>query len=295
MLLTGFLIGLAAYALFALPRFFHRVDEGHVAALTTFGAAERDPKGGVVTRGPGLHFKLPWQRALVIAMKEQALELSGESGGRSALAADGTPLRLDSTMRFIPVAGQLEQYLFGLARPREHITGLFTSLVRNEIANFHVERDLDNRADLAKLDFARDAGSYALLRRELPELNRRIERFCEDTISSRYGVRFTGVDLIDLLPPEELSGALDAVMNASAEADVRYYRAEGVCHQRAVAAERSVAIAKNRADAVASEIVTIAESLASLDDRGVLDAYVQRRRDEVAAESRALFINEGSP
>lgn len=314
-LFVGLGAGLGLYLLFILSRSYVRVDEGFVAVITTFGAAERavDGKGQetIVAREPGLHFKWPWQRVVVVNMKEQNLDLSGEQGGRTAMAEDGTILRFDSILRYEPVPNALAEFLFGLRTPLEHITGLFTCLLRNEIANFrptgaraHARVDEAPRAgdepapdgpsSLKTHEFAVPGGSFALIRRERGRLNASLESFARAEVGERYGVRFNAVDLIDILPPDELDAALNAVMNAQTEADAMYFRAESECQQRLLAAQRGVGIAKTRAEAIEREIDVLARTLAELDKAGTLDAYVERRRDEVLGEAKTTFLKEGA-
>lgn len=308
-LLVGLAVGLLTYVGYALTRSYFRVDEGHVAVLVTFGAAERDGDG-VRFRGPGLHLKWPWQHPIVVNMKEQNLDLAGEEGGRTAMAEDGTILRFDSILRYQPVETALAEFLFGLRTPLEHITGLFTCLLRNEIANFrptklrphykvdeaphagHERHDTEHPPSIGQREFAMQGGSFALIRRERGRLNASLEEFARAQVGERYGVRFNAVDLIDILPPDELDRALNAVMQAQTEADAHYFRAEGDCQQRLLAAERGVLIAKTRASAIAKEIDVIGAGLATLDDEGTLAAYVERRRDEVLGEARTTFFKE---
>lgn len=374
MLSLGIAAGLVAYLLFLSSRCFFRVEEGHLAVLASFGAAERKgggAEGALLTYGPGLHRKWPWQRAHHVAMMEQSVDLSGEEGGRTAMAEDGTLLRFDSVLRFLPMEDKLDQYLFGMRAPVEHITGLFTCILRNEIANFRdptsprpgtapvrargvavvAKAALANGASVSGADAAVDplsangapvssavtepasangapvssvdvepaagpdvgtalatviggpvrrhapeeyAGSYGLIRRERKELNRRIETFCREQMGDRYGVRFNAVDLTDILPPDELAVALNAVINAHTEAETRYARAEADCRQRVLASERGVDIARARAAAVETEISTLARHLAGLERQALLGEYVARRKSEALAEARTLFL-KGAP
>lgn len=287
-------MGLALYAVVLATRCWFRVDEGHLAVLTTFGAAETMPDNPkrLRTWGPGLHLKAPWQVAIVVPMMEQSLDLAGEQGGRTAMAEDGTVLRFDSFLRYTPVESELARFLFGLRAPREHMTGLFTCLLRNEIANFRAPRA--SEVEVRPFDFALQAGSYALIRRERALLNQRIAQFCRAEIGDRYGVRFHAVDLTDILAPDELADALNAVITAHTAADTRYFRAEGDCQQRVLAAEKGVEIARARARAIETEIDTLVDHLASLQRADTLDLYVARRRAEAHAESRAVFVKEGA-
>lgn len=299
MIETGFIVGVLLYLAYISYRCSFRVEEGHLAVLVTFGKAEtEDGKKQLRTYGPGIHFKKPWQRAIIVSMKEQSLDLNKEEGGGTAMAADGTILRLDSFVRYVPVKKELYEFLFGLERPLEHITGLFTCLLRNEIANFRgsgTEAQASDESNLAlRFDFAQQAGSYALIRRERKLLNDRIHSFCREKIDDRYGVHFNAVDLADILPPDELADALNAVIQAQSEAEARLFRAEGECQQRILAAERGVAIAKARAAAAETEVKKLADYLVELDRAGVLEAYVARRRAEVLGESRTTFLKEAA-
>jgi len=296
MLLLGFVIGLSLQAIVVLWRCTYRVEEGHRAVLVTFGRAETGPKGELLMHEPGLHWKKPWQHAMTVSMKEQSLDL-GDGEGAAAMASDGTILRLEAFVRYVPLEIELERFLCGMARPVEHITGLFTCLLRNEIANIRprppsAEHGLEVDALTARFDFAQQAGAYALVRQERRLLNARIQTFCEEKIADRYGVRFNAIDLADILPPDELAEALNAVMQSESEAEARLHRVEGECRQRIVSAERGVQIARSRSHAVELEIKKLASFLADLEDRAVLGDYVARRRAEVAAESRALFVKE---
>jgi regulator of protease activity HflC (stomatin/prohibitin superfamily) len=288
----GFALGVAIYGAFALSRCFFRVGEGHLAVLTTFGAVERVASGGLHTFGPGLHRKRPWQHVLLVPTMEQSVDLSGEKGGQMAMAEDGTVLRFDSILRYQPIESRLEEFLFGLRAPIEHITGLFTCLLRNEIANFRAEGSARN--DLALPDLGAGGGAYALIRRERVDLNRRIADFCRTQIGDRYGVHFNAVDLTDILPPDELAEALNGMIQAQTEAEALYFRAQADCEQRVLAAEQGIGIARARAEAVETEVRTLGAALATLEAQGTLADYVHRRRAEVLSESRAVFVKERS-
>lgn len=300
MFAIGVVAGLALCACYILYHSSFRVEEGHLAVLVAFGKAglAEGKKGKRLLRTyrPGMHWKRPWERVVDVSMKEQTLDL-GENHGSTAMASDGTILRLDSAVRYVPVESELYEYLFGLEHPLEHITGLFTCLLRNEIANFRGHgpgpAPVPDDSLSTRFDFARQAGSYALIRRERRLLNDHIEAFCRERIDNRYGVRFNAVDLADILPPDELAEALNAVIQASSEAKALLHRTEAVSQQRLLAAERGVAIATERSHAIEIEIGKLASFLTELDKNGVLDSYVARRRAEVTSESRTLFVKEG--
>ncbi|EPX60824.1 band 7 protein [Cystobacter fuscus DSM 2262] len=292
MFLMGILMGATVYGAYVLSRCFFRVEEGHLSVLTALGAARTESDGKTLrTWGPGLHRKLPWEKAHDIPMMEQALELAGEKGGQTAMTGDGTVLRFDSTLRYVPVRDSLGHFLFGLRAPVEHITGLFSCLLRNEIANFHAPAAGPETVSGA-LAATHQTGenSYALIRRERRLLSQRIEAFCHKEIGRKYGVQFVGVDLTDVLPPDELDSALNAVIAAQNESDAAYARAGAECQQRVLAAARGVEIARARAAATETEILKLGEFLSELDRQNTLHLYVSRRRSEVMSESRTVYL-----
>lgn len=292
MLVIGFVLGLVAVTAAWLLTGLFRVEEGELAVLTRFGAAVVEPgTHRLVTFGPGLRYRLPWLHVHKVAIKEQIIDLTGRQGGLQAMAADGTVLRIDCILRFTPVKEELHHYLFDLEQPQEHIKGLFVCLLRNEIANVRGEGavpfDTNGGGPLAREHV--DGSSYALIRSDRRPLSQRIEEFCSQ-IGKRYGVRFDAVDITDILPPDELRDALNAVMHARADVNVAYARAQAECQRRELAAVRGVDIAHARARAVEEEIDVLAGHLAKLEGNGTLERYVQRRRQEVLSQSRALFV-----
>lgn len=299
MLYLGLLVGLLLQATYLLSQSLFRIDEGTSGLLTSFGAIEHAPQsdrkspdaGEARIYPPGLHRKWPWQKVHRVSRREQNLTLSSEEGSRTAIAEDGTVLRFESILRYSPVTSQLERYLFGLRRPTDHISGLFTSLLRNEIANFRPQDDsLVATSNDSKAAVLQKAGSYAVIRRERQQLNARIGEFCRTQIGDRYGVQFHAVDLTDILPPDELADALNAVMRARTEADFLYARAEAECSQRVIAATQGIAIATQRASAIEVEMTQLASFLRELHHHHTLSPYLERRRNEVLAESRTLYI-----
>lgn len=285
----GLLVGLLGTFFLLAWKCLFRIEQGHVGVVTSHGRAKMKdaPRQWLRVWGPGLHFKLPWEKVQSVSMMEQILDLSGKDGGIPAMASDGTILRLDSKLRFAPVEGELYDFLFALRKPVQHIKGLFTCLLRNEIANFKAPPSNDGDEPLA-------SGSYSEIRSQRRLLNTRIEEFTRRKIGGRYGVRFDAVDLNDILPPDELAEALNAVFNAQTEANTAYARAEAECRSRTIAAKRGLDIAKERALATKKEILTIARFLRDLDAQGMLKNYIDRRKAETAFESRTVYLRRST-
>ncbi|MDP3237848.1 MAG: SPFH domain-containing protein [Myxococcales bacterium] len=293
LIITGFIIGLVLAVLWSLRASGVRVPEGHLGVITRFGAAERDAGGTLTPRAPGLHLKWPWERVVLVSMMEQKIELAGEGAIRT-MAADGTALRLDAALRYQPNKTMLDQFLFGLQRPAEHVSTLFTCLLRNELANVQSSPTPSPHSQSVAEALPQEAGSYALIRRERGLLSTRIADFCRARIGSEHGIDFNAVDLTDILPPDELRDALNAVMQARSSAEAHHYRAESECRQQVLEARQGVSIATARAQAAAQELRTLSQALAELEKKHVLGDYVRRRKAEVLAESRLLYVNERS-
>lgn len=287
MFLTGLLAGFGLFLWWVAKDCFFRVEEGHVAVVTRFGAARRGPDGKLALFGPGLHFKWAFEEVKVVSLREQLITLGGEQGAEPMMLNDGTVIRLQSMLRYAPQRDGISKYLFGLHHRKEHVAGLFSSLLRNEIANV---KGPVLKADLKTL--TEDlGGSFALVRRDRKLLNDRIGEFAKKELGD-YGVHFEAVDITDIHPPDELADALNAVMSARAEAESMRFRGQSDCAQKVLAAEQGVEIARTRASAVEAEIDELALHLEQLDKAGVLDAYLSRRRAEVMSESRTVYLNE---
>lgn len=293
MFTEGILLGVLLLGLLLWLQSYVYVTEGEVAVLTRFGRAVRNTEGVLRVLPAGLHHKLPWDRALRVSIKEQSVELSGAED-RTVMTNDGMVIRYQSALRFAPLNDKLEHYLFGLARPREHMVGIFTCLLRNEVANFRVP-PREGVYGLSTLNTAEklisdSLGAYALIRRERRTLNERVTSFGKRLVGDHFGVRLEAIDVMNFEPPDELRESLNTVMQAKSEIDAALFRAEGDCQQRLLAAQKGVEIAKERARAIEVEMVAMGAALAELARNQVLDDYVARRRAEVLSESRHVYV-----
>lgn len=287
MFAMGLLIGIALFLWWVAKDCFFRVEEGQVAVVIRFGAARHGADGKLALFGPGLHFKWAFEQVKVVSLREQLITLGGEAGAEPMMLNDGTVIRLQSMLRYAPQREGISKYLFGLHHRKEHVAGLFSSLLRNEIAN--VKAPPPSQTDLKTLgdDLG---GAFSLVRRDRKLLNDRISDFAKKL--QDYGVTFEAVDITDIHPPDELADALNAVMSARAEAESMRFRSQSECAQRVMAAEQGVAIAKTRAGAVEEEITELGRHLGELEKSGVLEAYLARRRAEVLSEARTVYVKE---
>lgn len=286
-LVTGVLIGLGLYLWWIAKDCYFVVEEGHVAVVTRFGAAKKNKEGQLLLAGPGLHFKWSFERVRKVSLREQLVTLGGEHGPEPMMLHDGTVIRLQAMLRYAPTREGIAAYVFGLHHRKEHVSGLFSSVLRNEIANV--------KAQAAQTDFTALGedlgGAFALVRRDRNLVNDNIADFVRKNLSD-YGVNFESIDITDIHPPDELADALNAVMSARAEAEAMRFRGQSECAQRVMAAERGVHIAQLKAGAVEAEIIQLGQHLQVLHQGGVLEAYVDRRKAEVLAEAKTLYIKD---
>ncbi|MBM4253030.1 MAG: SPFH domain-containing protein [Deltaproteobacteria bacterium] len=290
-------IGLTIYALYGLSRCLFQVSEGEIAVISAFGKSKFSNVSSKQLKvyAPGLHLKLPWECVQKVSMKEQILELSGDESGITAMTADGTTLAINAIVRITLAKDSLYQFIIGLEHPIDHLKSWFTCLLQDQIANFDqkLRTSVPSQGTLASSDDIK-LGSYAVIRRERRLLNQGIQEFCRHQIGDRYGVSFDGIDLTDILPPDELAEALNSVINAHSEAQSLLARTEGECEQQVIAAAKGLDIAKARAQAVEQEISTMVDVLAKLQKDGTLSAYLERRRAEVYADARTSYIKRPS-
>ena len=295
MLTIGIVLGTLLLVALLVARSYVYVAEGEVAVLTRFGRAVRESDGTLRVLTAGLHRKLPWDHLLRVSIKEQSVELAGDED-RTVMTNDGIVIRYQSALRFAPLNDKLEHYLFGLARPIEHMVGTFTCLLRNEIANFQSPPPPTSSATgLSRLTTAEQLiddslGAYALIRRERKALNSRVTDFGKRLVGDQFGVRLEAIDVMNFEPPDELREALNTVVQAKNDVDAGLFRAEGECQQRLLAAKKGVEIAQDRARAIEVEMITLGEKLGELCRNKVLDDYVSRRRAEVLSESRQVYV-----
>ncbi len=273
-ILMGVLFGVLVVG-FILLWFTHfKVEEGHLAVLTRFGAVVRDPIN-VRLFEPGGHFKLPWDKVITFSIMERIIDLSGEKSGKHAMTSDGTVVRLDSKIRISPSKNDCYSYLFELKNPMGYIRESFICILRNEIANFVLNPD--------------QLGSYFELRRDRKRLNDLVESSCCEQISGGFGIKFCGVDLIDIVPPHELEEALNGIQDAKINSEILYKRAEADASQKIAAAEQGVAISQKRAEANKKELEALALSIRKLIHSQMIDNYLEHRQIELLGHSKLIL------
>ncbi|MEQ1571828.1 MAG: SPFH domain-containing protein [Myxococcota bacterium] len=264
----GWMLGIGAIAALIVQRSFFVVREGEAALVTSFGR----PIGP--SFGPGLHRRLPWMQVHKVEVNERLI-VADYDGTRMVLAHDGTPHKVDATVRYRVQAEHLERYLFGVDHGHDHLVELFECLLRGAVAKLGPT--------------ATDPTAFARLRRDRRMVGDEIRRAGANELDA-YGVKFQAVDVAKISPPRELEDALNAVLQAEAVARTRLDEAGAECEQQVIAATESVQIAEQNARAVHDEMSAIATILGELHEQRTLSDYVQHRRSEILNQSKTVFV-----
>ncbi len=278
-MLTGLLIGTSVAAVlgFILSQIFSwfRVEEGHSAILTRFGAPRKNSNGEILIFSSGLHGKKPWDHVHVFSKMERTLKIGNEGRTLEVLARDGTLLRVNASVRFNFRDDAAEKFLFGVRDPMKHLDEIFRSILTEEIGKFGSEKS--------------ENGNYSELRRNRKKLDQSLNARAND-LRDRYGIEFKAIDIAEILPPSDLANALNGIQKIKAEFETLLKRVEAECERKVAAAQHGVAIAKTRAQATEKEIRVLGSAISELNNWGSLDAYMKRRQDEATFASRSVYV-----
>ncbi len=268
-------IGVALIVLFL--KSVYRVEEGHAAAVTSFGRPRIDSQGKLEVTGPGLNSKKPWEKVHQFSIMERSLSIREEKREVEILTRDGTLLRMNPQIRFQFRKELFPAFIFGMRHPTSHIRELFRSLLSTQVSKF-------GQPDS-------EEGSYAEIRRNQSELHSQLKaKFVQSGLDQKYGVLFKAAEITEILPPADLAQALNSVQKIEAENTTLLNRFRADCEQRIAAAEHAVQIATLKGEAVETEIDILGRAVSEMQDNGVLEAYLQRRRDEVTSNSKTLYF-----
>jgi regulator of protease activity HflC (stomatin/prohibitin superfamily) len=205
---------------------------------------------------------------------KKVVDVAGSEGALQLMTEDGTLLKLVSKARLRISPEKYYAFLFELRRPREHIQELLRCLLRNEIANFA----------------SGEEGAYAKIRKNMPAINRDIKTTCDSMMQGHYGIELSAVDMTDVVPPQELAQALNALEKTRADVSGLYTRALADSEQKVEAARQGIEIAKLRAESVARELEITVDTLFELDTAGTLQEYLEQRRVEVYSDSKLSMV-----
>lgn len=277
--ITGFAGGLVTCIVLLVAVFgAFKVEEGHVASLTSFGKAMREANGKLKLWQPGLHMKMPWHQAHQFSLMEKSVELRTNDQAFYAIAQDGTNLNLDTHIRIKASEENAEALLYKIENPVKHLKDYLSCVLRNEVANFG--------------DTLSPGEAFIRLRNGKKVFLSQYQKATEKQLKDRYGLELLGLDIVDVIPPEELATSLNSVQTAKAEGEQQIARAYALRETRMLSARESLEIAKAEGAASEKEIKVLGFHLSELKKKGTLLDYVTRRENEVYKKSRMSVVRK---
>ncbi|MFN4261115.1 MAG: cation-translocating P-type ATPase family protein [Gemmataceae bacterium] len=321
------LVALFIYALSGLTV----VGPDEVAVARRFGRPVGDQPNAHLESG--LHWRWPWPieeitrvkpdqvrtvpigfraAANPVAAAPAALGWSSPHGGDGILrvpeeavmiTGDGNLIELQATVRYRVDRDALHTYLFEVRDPDAIVRSLTEATLREEVAS---------QPFFDLLTINREQFQRAVLKR----LEQRSRRYGPQGL----GIRFDGLSLHDVHPPQEVVGAYHDVARAMEQFDQLINRAQSEATRKVSNAEADALVQVRRAEAEYRQKVTQAETerdnflarqrsrrqlsaqeewalvqealsifLQSQDVEAALDHYVRRRQQAVA---RAMFLTD---
>jgi regulator of protease activity HflC (stomatin/prohibitin superfamily) len=307
----GLLVGFGAWFTlrYVLSGFF-TVDQNERAVKTRFGRAQRigkattldDPIGELlnekdreryiypqvrVIQPGGPYFRWPWERVHKVSIATEtmnmALDLETPSANHNgtileAVTKDQLNIGLTGQIRYRVAERNMYAYVFGVKNPIVHVMGYFVALLRERIASYESGDSLLHDSEDLDVDLM---GGISIndLRKNLNDINDHMERECASA-PARYGVELdvsliTGID-----PPQEVDSALAAINTAHNHVSSEISLSRANADQKIVQSKRAVEIETLNAQAEVEPLISVAEQLKSLKEKGpdVLDTYLRNIR-----------------
>lgn len=274
-IILGYLGGFLLLFIYLSTRCFFYVEEGHVAAVSSFGQARRQNSGAVKGYQPGMHNKWPWEVVHPLSLMETSWSLSDENRKLTVMAHDGTVLEVECVVRIRARSEKLEELVFQIRDSQTQIRSFLASSLRNEIANFGVSLP--------------PGDAYIYIRSRRKEFLTQYRKAVESDLAA-FGVELLGLDLIDIIPPAELAASLNSVQTAKADAEAWVAKARAIAEQKVYAAKEALEIAKSEAEAVGTGIKVTGEGLRKVQEIGTLSDYVNRRTEELTRKRSKLVV-----
>jgi regulator of protease activity HflC (stomatin/prohibitin superfamily) len=290
---------------------FYTIDQNERAVKTRFGRAvrlgeatsldspianalnEKDkaryiyPLVEIIQPG-GPYIKMPWEKIHKVSIATEtinmALDLETPSANYNgteldAVTKDQLNIRLTGQIRYRPSEANMYAYLFGIKNPIVHVMGYFVAILRQRIASFEAPDEglpLANNDEIEIDDEILGGISINDLRKNLNDINTFMEHECASA-EARYGMVLDASLITGIDPPQEVDSALAAINTAHNEVSSEISLAKAQADQTIVQSKRAVEIETLRAQAEVEPLVSVAEQLRTLKEKGsgVLDAYLR--------------------
>lgn len=328
-LFAGIAVGLVTWFLFKyLVAGIYTVNQNERAVKTRFGRAERlgdltplqdpiseklrpeereryaFPQVRVIPPG-GPYFKWPWERVYKVSIATQTMNMAydpetptANSGGTilEAVTKDQLNTGLSGQIRYRVSEKNLYAYLFGVKRPIVHVTGYFTSVLRERIANFEapaVKAPLQADGPIPTPETATASVGVSIndLRKNLRDINEHMDQECR-TSEARYGITLDASLITGIDPPAEVEAALAAINTAYNQVSSDISLAQASADQKIVQSKTAVEIETLKAQAEVEPLKALANQLVELKKFGpdALPAYVRNVRLQLFSDAHRAVV-----
>lgn len=323
----SFVIGALIYFFVRTILFgFYTVDQNERAVKTSFGRAHRLEGQSTLTDsiaeslnseereryqypqvrviGPGLHFKMPWERVYKVSIATDTMNMAfdpenpaANHGGTSleAVTHDQLNIGLTGQIRFRVCERNLYAYIFGVKNPLVHITGYFVSVLREKISNFKAkEPSITKGLEGLSVGLSVIEGvSINDLRKNLRDINDIMVRDCLSS-AARYGIILEASLITGIEPPKEVESALAAINTAFNNVSSEISLAKAAADQTIVQSRRAVEIETLKAQAEVEPLIALADQLNVLKQSGsgVLASFVRNVRMATFQKAKKIILEK---
>jgi len=323
---VGLLLGVVIYFLVRCILFgFYTVDQNERAVKTVFGRAQRFEKQRttsqavaqvlseeekdrydfpvVQTIGPGLHFKMPWERIYKTSIATETMNMATDLENHlannngtmlDAVTQDQLNIGLKGQIRYKVCEQNLYAYFFGIKNPIVHVMGYFVSVLREKIANYESSKKLIEPTKLSLSDtHISDTVSINDLRKNLREINDTMLEECKSS-AARYGVILEASLITGIEPPHEVESALAAINTAYNNVSSEISLAKASADQTIVLSRRAVEIETLKVQAEVEPLIALANQLKALKKSGpdVLQNFVRNVKMNLFQKSKRIILEK---
>ncbi len=319
-------LGVLIYFLIRCVLFgFYTVDQNERAVKTVFGRAhrfenqrtsaqavaqsltpeekERYDFPVVQTIGPGLHFKMPWERvfktSIATETMDMATDLESHTVNRNgtlleAVTQDQLNIGLKGQIRFRVSEQNMYAYFFGIKHPIAHVMGYFVSILREKIANYESTKKISEPDKLILSDtHISDTVSINDLRKNLREINDTMLEECKSS-AARYGIILEASLITGIEPPHEVESALAAINTAYNNVSSEISLAKASADQTIVLSRRAVEIETLKVQAEVEPLIALAKQLKELKKSGpdVLQNFVRNVKMNIYQKAKRVILEK---
>ncbi len=291
------ILGVGIYFVFrCILSGFYTIDQNERAVKTVFGKAARlsdqttamTPLAERLTEdekkrynfpllqviGPGLHFKLPWEKIYRISIATETMNMANDPENHSAnkngtlleaVTQDQLNIGLKGQIRYRVCEQNLYAFFFGIKDPIVHVMGYFVSILREKIANYKGEIKNLNQEN-SETHLAENI-SINDLRKNLKEINDIMLHECS-TSAARYGIYLEASLITGIEPPDDVESALAAINTAYNNVSSEISLAKASADQTIVLSKRAVEIETLKVQAEVEPLTAMAKQLKELKKAG---------------------------